>query len=391
MKPTAILAIVACTAVAAFLVGRMGKEKDDVRKSSRDGAVAASRSAGRSLVETRADRPGKRPPAPQPEAASGVVTLEQARSMTREERLAMIEKGAKLAGGTAQKDLILGVIGALQAGEMRDAVDLIGKAQRNGNYQAPEVWAAMWTQWGKVAPEDCFARFRERPEGKGRNDVRNTMRGWLETAPASALAWAKQPDRTPLEASAAALAISHGAQGDAAKLQATILDLPEGVLRKETLKDLYDMEGMKDGGRSPAVIYTEMPETLKADAWSVTAQRLAFSDQEAAKSWITEHAGEPGTDYGATQRMVMDLANGDAAAATKWAVDLPGLPNAEGEYPAFGIHPVAIAGSRWLQVDPEGFKTWLATQPQDQVWVKRFHTVIERPASGGTGRQAAPQ
>jgi hypothetical protein len=296
MKNTAILAIVACTAVAAFLVGRTGKEKDDDRERALDGTAAASRSAGRSLVETRAERPGKRPPAPEPGSISGAVTTEQARRMSREERLAMIAKGAALSGDTAQKDLILGVIGALQAGEMRDAVGLIGKAQRNGNYQSPEVWAAMWTQWGKVAPEDCFARFRERPEGKGRDDVRNTMRGWLETDPAAALAWTKQPDLTPLENSAAALAIAHGAQGDVAKLQATILDLPEGGLRKETLRDLYDLEGMKDGGRSPAALYAEMPQTLKSDAWSITAQRLAFSDQEEAKKWISDHAGEPGTD-----------------------------------------------------------------------------------------------
>jgi hypothetical protein len=89
--------------------------------------------------------------------------------------------------------------------------------------------------------------------------------------------------------------------------------------------------------------------------------------------------------------MVMDLANGDPSAATKWAVDLPGLPTAEGADPVYGVHPVAIAGSRWLQMDAEGFKSWLATQSQEQVWVKQFQKAIEFSPRAVTGNPAAPR
>lgn len=374
MKPAHVIGIVTCTAVAAFLVGRMMSEDKKTRADDgRPEGGIPTRIRGQN--DTVAELSRQRKLKDGAENTSPENKVEQARRMSREERLALIAKGAKVSDAQAQRDLILGVIGALQAEEMREAVDIIGKAQRSGNYHAPEIWSALWNQWGRVAPEDCFARFRERPEGKGREDVRNTMRGWLETDPATALAWARQPDLTALETSAAALAISHHAEGDPARIQAAVLEMPEGQLRKETLRELYEIESIRDGGRAPAKIYAELPDTLKADAWSLTAQQLAIADQEAAKAWLSEHAGEPGTNYRVINRMVADVANEDAVSATKWAASLPDLSDAA------NAHPVTVAAARWFHTDANSFKVWLESQPQDQAWVKQISalTATETP------------
>jgi len=391
MKPKAILAIVVCTAAAAFLIGKMNSAPD-ASGSKEAGAEenAASQRRSRATVDADAGA-GKERNRPGRPAAGGKdeSTVLDAAKLTREQRLELLGKGAISFNNGDQVGNMLAVIGALQAGEMRDAASLIGRAQRNGNFQDPQVWTALWYQWGKVDPLDCFARFREIPEGKGPGDVRNTMRGWLEKDPAAAAAWSKEADRTPLEASAAAMALAHAAGGDPMKLQASLESMPEGAARKLGVKEIFDMELMKDNGRNAAQIYDSLPQSLKADGWGATAQRLAMTEPASAKEWITRHAGESGTNYGAARGLIMDLANGEPAAATKWAVDLPGLPEVAGELPASGVHPVAMTGARWLQADPDGFKTWLATQAQDQVWVKQFQGVIARTeASRG---QTAPR
>ena len=204
------------------------------------------------------------------------------------------------------------------------------------------------------------------------------MRGWLESDPAAALAWAKSPDRTQLEAYAAPMALAHAAGGDPARLQADLQSMPEGLARKLGVRELYDMELMKNTGRTAAQIYDSIPESLKADAWGATAQRLAMTDQEAAKVWVAQHAGEPGTDYLATMKMVRDMAKSDPEGTAKWAVNLP-ANEISPEKPQGPPHPVIDATHQWIRQDAAAAAAWLKSLPEDQTWAVK---VLERMEQG---------
>jgi hypothetical protein len=383
MKPTAIITIVACTGIAAFMAGKMNSSqgepggKGDVGAGTQSDSSRKSRELAEPGTEKRRERANGSSTETKPTAPEFDAT-----KMTREERLSLLGKAAVVSNHGDQVDKMLAVIAALQPGEMKDAVNLIGNAQTNGNYQAPQVWTALWYQWGKVDPLECFARFRAIPSGKGPGDARNTMRGWLESDPQAALAWAKQPDRTPLEASAAAMALAHAADGDPAKLQADLQSMPEGPSRKLGVRELYDMEVMKDGGRGAAQIYDSFPETMKADAWGPTAKLLATTDQAAAKDWVTQHAGEPGTDYLTTIPMVRSLAKKDPEGTAKWALNLPAneISPDKIEGPP---HPVIEATFQWIQQDATAAETWLRGLPAEQKWTGKVLEMIEQRKSSG--------
>jgi hypothetical protein len=387
MKPTAIISIVACTGIAAFLIGKMSSSPADpaAKGSSEAETPTDSSRKSREFVESGKESGRERSQRPPVETKQTTPVID-ATKMTREERLSLLGKAAVVSNNGDHVEKMLAVIAALQPGEMKDAVNLIGNAQTNGNFQAPQVWTAMWYQWGKVDPLECFARFRAIPSGKGPGDARNTMRGWLETDPQAALAWAKQPDRTPLEASAAAMALAHAANGDPSKLQADLQSMPEGNARKLGIRELYDMEVMKDGGRGAAQIYDSFPESMKADAWGPTAKLLATTDQAAAKEWVTQHAGEPGTDYLTTLPMVRSLAKKDPEGTAKWALNLPAndiSPDKMDGPP----HPVIEATFQWVQQDAAAAETWLRGLPEEQKWTGRVLEMIERRKGGNAEQQ----
>lgn len=367
MNPKITLAIAACVGAAAFLAGRM--QSPGKGTSSEDGAHAASRERSTSRrfgsMGDPSVAPMKRRPVKE-RATSRLYGTEEAdaRKMTREERLAVIAKGAQIYNSGNQMAVLLGAIQALQPDEMWEAADLIGRNQSRGNTQAAEIWVALWRHWGEVDPETCFARFRQRPETKSRDDVRNTMRGWLEKDPAAALEWARKPDLIPLEAGAAALAIAHAAEGDSEKFRAAIQALPEGLVRKETLKDLFDMEGLSGGKKSPAEIYDDLPADLKADGWRETLGRIHLSDPATAAAWLKEHAGQPGTDFRAAYPVVWEMASTDPAGTAQWAAGLDGVGARD--------HPLATTLNFWIEQDPAKAKQWLESRPDKPKWAEDY-------------------
>jgi hypothetical protein len=213
------------------------------------------------------------------------------------------------------------------------------------------------------------------------------MRGWLEANPSAALAWAKEPGRSTLEASAAAMALSHAANGDPVKLQADLQSMPEGEARKMGIRELFDLEVMKDNGRGAMEIYDSLPDALKVDAWGATAKRLATTDQDAAKAWVTQHAGQPGTDYVATTGMVRDLARKDPEGTAKWALNLPATDDSSPEKLNGPPHPVILATSQWALQDSEAAQAWLRTLPAEQVWARTVLDMIEKSKKAGTSQK----
>lgn len=365
MKVPTTLAIAACAGIAAFLMGRLnGTTAED------GGPPAGSTRSSTRVHEASGQLAGggaARPDRPLTTSGREPVTAEMAAKMTRAERLALVADGALVFNSGNQKAAMLGLIAALEKDEMEAAASSIGGAQNKGNYQSPEIWVALWKQWGKVDPERCFARFKEIPNGKGRSDARNAMEGWLEADPAGALAWAKEPREGMLEAAAAALAISSSANGDLKQMEKILLDLPaDGLTAKEGLRDYFDMASLAGTDRTAATVYDQLPAALKPAAWGVAVQRLHYADPKVAAAWVTAHANDPGRNYQAMNQLVNELSQNNPEETAKWAAALPAVTATEREAPEG--HPVMRAAAQWVRRDPVAAKAWLETQPAEATW-----------------------
>lgn len=285
--------------------------------------------------------------------------------MTPPERLDILAKGALVFDGTKQAEMLCGLISAMTKEEMPRAMELLAAAQDGGNACAQAVWDTLWTQWGRVDPQGCIEYFAEHPDSKSRSDARFMMEGWLEVDPAAALAWARQPKEVRLDSAAAAMAITWDSGGDAKRLQESLLTLPAGSpVTRECLLDYFDLASLAKEGPTAAEIHDALPPALQEAAWSVTLQRLTYTNPEAAKQWLEKHAADPGQDYGDAQRLVEELSRKDIAGTAKWAA---GLPAAQGLHQ----HPAQDAVNRWLRMDREAAMEWLATQPADAPWALR--------------------
>ncbi len=368
MKAPVTAIIATLVAIVAFSAGRLssGKNRDqDPSSPETPGRKASVRSGSQAAGSNRKSdatvRSGNL-------VADHALTVEEARLLTSEQRMAFLTQGAMSWNSSNQSTLLSGVIAALTKEEIGPATDILGGVQDRGNYQTQEVWDALWTQWGRVDPAKALGFFAKDNSGKSASDARNMMTGWLEADPVAAFAWAKQPKQSNLEAAAAALAITRNANGDPKRMEATILALPaDDLTRTACLQDYFDLASMAGEGQGAAVTYDQLSPTLRAAGWPVAIQRLTYQDPQAAARWLESHAGDPGRDYRLAHRLVADLVPSDPAGTMAWAVTLPGLTD---DSPSHQIHPAEVAASTWLEIDPIAAQAWLkshaATVPSVQ-------------------------
>ncbi|RYD68733.1 MAG: hypothetical protein EOP83_00070 [Verrucomicrobiaceae bacterium] len=403
MKASVTAIIATLVAICAFFAGRMGAGKENAsdkanREASGDAVTVSSISGGgRSdwTPKSNADQQSKQVSF----VSDHALTVEEARALTSEERMALITRGGMSWNSGNQIALMDGVIAALTKDEIGPATEILGGIQNRGNFQTQEVWNALWTQWGRVNPTKALEFFADDHSGKSKSDARHMMTGWLEADPLAAFAWAKQPKRSDLEAAAAALAITRNANGDPKRMEASILALPadnpvDGTLilqgspratdfvaqpgynqtRSACLQDYFDLVSMVGDGQDAAKTYDQLPPALQSSGWSVALQRMILQDPQVAAEWLTTHASDPGYDNPLTLSLAVDMANQDPGAAMAWATKMPGL-NESG--PGTGkIHPAQAALGTWLNDDPEAASAWLRSNAADAAWAKEFRTHI---------------
>lgn len=363
MKLSTTLALAACAGIAAFFLGRGIHSGADVRP---DEAVAHTRSA---------------PARPLPAHEAGIENLhhlstvissgispEQAARLTSQERMELLASGGSVYLTGNQTAVLCGLISSLHKDEMHEAMKILGGIQDRGNGINQEVWDTFWKQWGRVDPAGCLVDFGENAVSKNPGDARNVMKGWLEMNADAALAWANQPHSSPLEADAAATAISYNANGDLKQLEAAILKLPaDGATRKACIESYFDLATISGDGQSAATTYEKIPEALRPAAWSVAARQMSYGDLAGAKEWITAHVGDPGHDYEAVRDLVQSLSHEDPATTARWAIQLPYSAATD------GIHPCTIAMLNWHRRDPAAATAWLKSQPQEIQSALRVH------------------
>lgn len=356
MKPSTTLSLTVCAGAAAFLLGRW------------NAGAGAGRENGPAAMETRA--PSARTRASDASARSGSLAVcervspEKVALLSSVERMRLLADGALIYNSANQAAVLCGVISALTKEEIQEAMNILGGIQDRGNYQTQEVWDGLWKQWGRVDPMACLANFGVDAVSKSRADARNVMTGWLETDPAAALAWAKEPKHAPLEAAAAALAITSQAHGGLKQLESAILALPaDGLTANECLQDYFDLASLAGKAQSPETIYQQIPAALRPAAWSVTARRIGYGDSAVAKAWVSQHAADPGRDYDGISNLLHTLTYEDPAGTARWAAQLPYSAASDRSHPA--ARPVA----KWMEQDPVAAAAWAKTQPPDAPWV----------------------
>lgn len=262
-----------------------------------------------------------------------------------------------------QEAMLCGLISVLTREELQEATGILGGIQDQGNSQAPEVWKSLWQQWGRLDPEGGLAHFGQDSDGKSPTDARNMMTGWLEVDTVAALAWARKSGKAPLEASAAALAISKNANGDLKQLESAILKFPSGdATAKACLEDYFDLATLTGNDQGAAVIYERISPSLRPVAWSAAARRIGLESSADAKAWLSKHAGDPGRNYDEIGDLFRTLTYEDPAETTRWAAQLPYSDATD------RVHPAVMPVASWMQRDPEAATAWLKTQPPDVPW-----------------------
>lgn len=363
MKLSTTLALATCAGIAAFFLGRGIHAGADVRP---DEAVAPIRSA---------------PARPLPGHESGIENLhhlstvissgmspEQAARLTSKERMELLASGGSVYLTGNQTAVLCGLISSLHKDEMTAAMKILGGIQDRGNGINQEVWDTFWKQWGRVDPAGCLVDFGENAVSKNPGDARNVMKGWLEINADAALAWANQPHSAPLEADAAATAITYNANGDLKQLQAAILKLPaDGATRKACIESYFDLATITGDGQSAATTYEKIPAALRPAAWSVAVRQMSYGDPAGAKAWLTGHAADPGHNYEAVGDLIQTLSHEDPAATAQWAIQLPYSAAID------GMHPATMAVANWHDRDPTAATAWLKTQPQEIQSALRVH------------------
>jgi hypothetical protein len=367
MKLSTTLALTACAGVAAFVAGhRTHHEATPVVAApeiQRPASLTRPLPARGSRDATAAEAVramGKYA------ACSKEFSAANAARLTSKERLELLANGALVGDYGNQEAMLCGLISVLTREEIHAAADVLGGIQDQGNSQAPEVWKSLWQQWGRMDPEGCLAFFGPDAVSKSPIDARNVMTGWLETDAAAALTWARKPGKAPLEAAAAALAISRSANGDLKQLESAILKLPaDDATSKACLEDYFDLASLAGKDQTAATIYQQIPAALRPAAWTVAARRIGYGDSAAAKAWLSQHAADPGRNYDGVSDLFNTLTSEDPAGTARWAAQLP--------YSAASdrVHPAALPVMRWRQRDPAAAAAWLKTQPADAPWVPR--------------------
>lgn len=363
MKRSTLLLLAACTAVTAFSFAHRTRREV---VSPTDAAAPAARRAsvrsspGRDSGVSPAKEIGKYPP-----ACKG-LSAEQASLLTSKERMELLAQGVLVSDWGNQAALLCGLVSGLNKDELSEASKILSDARQLGNGQPQVVWQSLWQQWGRLDPEAAFIHFAENSDDEPNDCARNVMAGWLETHADQALEWAQKPKTSRLEAVAAALAISRNANGDPKQLVAAMLKLPaDGATTKACLDDYFDIASLTKESPSVPEIYDQLAPSLRPAAWSVTAKRLTLGDSATAKAWLSQHAADPGRDYGSMARLIYSQANEDPAGTAKWATQLPYDSASDGP------HPAARVIQTWRQRDPAAAEAWLKSQPPNAPWITR--------------------
>jgi len=372
MKAPVTAIIATLVAILSFVAGRWGSGKD---RGSSDKAPAGSAAPGdettaSSLAGSSRKAKSKADPEGRPAnfVSDHALTVEEARALTSEERMALITRGGMSWNSGNQAALMCGVIAALTEDEIGPATQILGGIQDRGNFQTQEVWDALWTQWGRVNPTKALEFFANDDSGKSKGDARHMMTGWLEADPLAAFTWAKQPKQSGLEAAAAALAITRNANGDPKRMEASILALPaDEITRSACLQDYFDLASMAGEGLGAAETYDQLPSALRSAGWPVTMQRMIHQDPQAAAEWLATHSGDAGRNYQIAHEMVGEMVSRNPAATLTWAMKLPGLYDTSSTRQ---VHPAEIAISQWLEVDRPAATAWLQSHSADASWTK---------------------
>ncbi|MBK1834668.1 hypothetical protein [Roseibacillus ishigakijimensis] len=310
-------------------------------------------------------------------AVVGVLGVAEARHMTSAERMARFEKAMLLYEPSEQAAVVCGLIGGLEKGEIREAVDFLTRTESRGNYFPPTVWKALWNRWGRLDGEECFAylqggealRTRNMRMKNGVREVgRTVMQGWLAADPEGAMSWAATTKHSTLEAAAAAMALTESAGGDLAEIGRILVDhRADSALLTEGLVDYFDYALLESPEQSAADIYQALPPELQAHAVRETYHRLLFANAGEAMTWLAENGpGGQETYQLATGYVHSALHKHQYAEGTKALARLPY------QQQAVSNHPVMEPLKRWLQTEPEVAKAWLEQQPEDSPWFQYY-------------------
>ena len=236
---------------------------------------------------------------------------------------------------------------------------------------SPPNHNALLMQGDRVDPEAWLKREHKR-SALYPQDARAVMKGWFETDPAAALAWAQTPKDSENIAHMAAEILMLNATGDPQKLAASLLAFPAGDHRAKFCIDTYfELVLTTTGNLDPAAIYEELPAPLAEAAWPITMERLTATDIHLAADWLTEHIDDPGRTDKATGGLIRALVDKDHAGIAQWAATFPDNPKrSRYEHPAF------VATGCWLVKDPAAAEAWLQTQPTTLQWVQDTYELI---------------
>ena len=293
MKPTTTLALMALAGSAAFLTGRWNAAASV--RLDRGARVLNVHPAADRPFSKREARPGVEEAPVDPLASCERISADKVVMLSSEERMALLADGALVYNSANQAAVLCGVISALTREEIQEAANILGGIQDHGNGITQEVWDSLYFQWGKIDPVACLSHLGKDAVAKSPADARHAMAGWLETDPGAALAWATEPKHAPLDAAAAAYAITNSAGGDLKRLESAMRKLPEDCLTTQAcLEDYFDLASLAGEGRSAPEIFNELAPSLRAAAWPVTMKRLAYAEPTEAAAWLEKHANDPG-------------------------------------------------------------------------------------------------
>lgn len=380
MKPTSAFSLILLTGIAAFLLGSRtsaGNSRSDSGKINT--RTTSSRAATPGVEKDKEDSSVK--------ARSGrdVLSAGTAGRLSAAERIALLKKAAVLGDAAKQADILCGLISVMTEGELLESTKTLLEVQRRGNVWSPAVWDTLWTQWGRVNAEGCLALSKT---GEGYpgwnglnglntpNDYRCMMAGWMEANPEAALAWARKPKDNMREATAAAFAITSSAKGDLKQMEAAITAVSADTeTTKACLTDYLDLAVSSGDHPSTAAVYDTISPSLKAAAWPMVMERLAYTDPQSAAAWLAKHAADPGSDYRSTYRLVSGLSRSDPEGTAKWAAALPVSESNTDPRDPRSIHPAVRAINGWMSRDPVAAEAWVKTLPPTTPWLGQIEII----------------
>ena len=304
---------------------------------------------------------------------SAPLTLAQARQLTSEQRLDLVKKALLIEDEDQRTASLLPLIQALTKEELHAATDLFRENEMDSGSFKKSSWGTLWVQWGRLDPLGALPFLKNDPIDHDLPTARLIMKGWLETDPAAALAWAQEPKDSFTKTIMAREAIIRSADGDPQKLAASLLALPAGEdTVKFCLDDYFKLVGTTTGNPDAAVIYENIPAPLRDAAWPVAMKRLTKGDLQVAADWLNAHVNDPGRTYEATEALIYQLDIKDPTGTARWTATFPDVSDQDdNRHPAVG--PTIL----WYRLEPDAAKAWLQTQPSNLHWVSNVLKIIE--------------